>query len=211
LLQLGKRLKELRKARGLSSTEMDTLVGISRNTLRSIESGDPSPSMGSYLRVMSVRGVADELTLLAGDSMRPAPKGSNAVRSVRGKPIIQVTVTADESLHAVQDLQSLALHQAAVDLLKADPALVGKAQATLKRWLEKGSSRSTRLWLEWGKILLNRQWRKALASGLRAQALRQSSPLATILPADTRKQVLDQIAALMKGVVLREAPAEVAS
>lgn len=209
MLQLGNRLKEMRKARELSTTEMSTLVGISRNTLRAIENGDPSPSMGSFVRVMSVLGVAGELAMLAGSTLQPAPKGP--ARSSRRRPPIQITVTVDESLHAVQDLQSMALHQAAVDLLKADPALVGKAQATLRRWLEKGSSRSTRLWLEWEQILLNRQWRKALASGQRAQTLRQSSPLVTILPADTRKQVLDQIAALKKGVVLREAPAEVAS
>ncbi|MCM3565389.1 helix-turn-helix transcriptional regulator [Hydrogenophaga intermedia] len=208
LLRLGNRLKEMRKARELSTTEMSKLVGISRNTLRAIENGDPSPSVGSFVRVMSVLGVAGELAMLAGDKMQPAPKG--AARSSRGKPTIHVTATADQSLHAVQDLQSLALHLAAVDLLKADPAMVGKAQATLKRWLEKGSSRSTSLWLEWEQILLNRQWRRALASGQRAQALRQSSPLVTILPADTRKQVLDQIAALKKGVVLHEAPAEVA-
>ncbi len=209
LSQLGSRLKEMRKARGLSTTEMCALVSISRNTLRAIENGDPSPSMRSFVRVMSVLGGAGELALLAGGGMQPGPRGSTTARSSLRKPTIYVTVTADESLHAVQDLQSLALHQAAVDLLKANPALVGEAQATLKRWLEKGASRSTRHWLEWEQILLNRQWRKALASGQRAQALRQSSPLVTVLPPHTRKQVLDQVAALKKGVVFQKETAEV--
>ena len=38
----------------------------------------------------------------------------------------------------------------------------------------------------------------------RAQELRQSSPLVTILPQEARNLVLDQIAALKKGVILGE-------
>jgi transcriptional regulator with XRE-family HTH domain len=201
LLQLGDRLKRLRKARGLSTTAMAERVGISRNTLRAIENGDPSPSMGSFVRVMSVLGVAGELALLAGDSMLLAPKGTAAARVQRGKPVIQITVTADDSRHAVQDLQSLALHEAAVELVKADPSLILKAQETLGKWMEKPGSRSSDLWMEWGEILYARNWRKVLAKSRHAQELRQSSPLVTVLTPDARKQVLDQIAALKKGVV----------
>ena len=114
LRQLGDRLRHLRKAQGLGTVEMASRVGISRNTLRAIENGDPAPSIGSYLRVMSVLGVSGELALLASDSIRqPAPQGSAAATSRRLKPVVQVTITADPSRHTVQDLQSVALHQAA--------------------------------------------------------------------------------------------------
>lgn len=66
LLQLGDRLRRLRKAQGLSAVQMAARCGMTRNTLRAVESGDPAPSMGTYLRVMSVLGVSGELALLTG-------------------------------------------------------------------------------------------------------------------------------------------------
>ena len=206
LLQLGDRLRQLRKAQGWGTVEMASRVGISRNTLRDIENGNPAPSIGSYLRVMSVLGVSGELALLAGDGViQPAPVGSAAARSRRINSVVQVIVAADPSRHTVQDLQSVALHQAAVDLVKVNPALLVKAEQTLARWMAKGPSRSNSLWLQWEAILHNRQWRKVLAYNRRAQELRQSSPLVTILPKETRNLVLDQIAALKKGVVMGKA------
>lgn len=71
LLQLGDRLKRLRKAQGIGTVEMAARAGISRNTLRAVESGDPAPSIGTYLRVMSALGLSGELALLAGDTMQP--------------------------------------------------------------------------------------------------------------------------------------------
>ncbi len=45
LLQLGDRLKRLRKARGFGTVEMAKRAGVSRTTLTAVESGDPSPSI----------------------------------------------------------------------------------------------------------------------------------------------------------------------
>ncbi len=45
LLQLGDRLKRLRKARGCGTVEMAKRAGVSRTTLTAVESGDPSPSI----------------------------------------------------------------------------------------------------------------------------------------------------------------------
>lgn len=202
LLQLGDRLKRLRKAQGLGTVEMAQRVGISRTTLSAIEAGDPAPSIGNYLRVMSVLGIGGELALLAGDVMHPAPAGSAAARSRRPRPIVQVTVSADESRHQAQDLQSLALHEEAVRLVRSDPALLQQAQDTLERWLSMGNSRSSSLWREWQDILSQGKWRKALGRTRRAQELRQASPLTPILPAQIRQQVLDQVSGLKRGVVL---------
>lgn len=202
LLQLGDRLKRLRKAQGLSAVEMAKRVGISRTTLSAVEAGDPGPSIGTYLRVMSVLGISGELALLAGDTLQPAPPGSAGARSRRARPVVQVLVSADESRHEIQDLQSLALHEEAVRLIRSDPALLHQAEETLQRWLLSGNSRSSGLWKEWEDILGNGKWRKVLGRTRRAQELRQASPLTTVLPDPVRKSILDQVRGLKKGVML---------
>lgn len=202
LLQLGDRLKHLRKAQGVGTVEMSTRVGISRMTLSAVEAGDPGPSIGTYLRVMSALGISGELALLAGDALQPAPAGSAAAQSRRRRPMVQVRVTADESRHQAQDLQSLALHEEAIRLIRSDPALLPQAQATLERWLSAGNSRSSSLWREWQDILRQGQWRKVLGRTRRAQELRQASPLTTLLPESLRQHVLAQVSELKKGVLL---------
>ncbi len=202
LLQLGDRLKRLRKAQGLGTVEMARRADMSRTTLAAVEAGDPGPSIGTYLRVMSVLGVSGELALLAGDALQPAPAGSAAARSRRGRPVVQLLVSADESRHRVQDLQSLALHEEAVRLVRTDEALLRRARDTLARWLSAGQSRSTSLWREWDDILAHGKWRKVLGRTRRAQELRQASPLVTVLPDDVRQGILDQVSALRKGIVL---------
>lgn len=202
LLQLGDRLKRLRKSQGLGTVEMAKRAGISRTTLGSVEAGDPGPSIGTYLRVMSVLGISGDFALLAGDALQPGPAGTAAARSRRARPIVQVTVSADPSHHQVQDLQSLALHEEAIRLARADPAIVQQAQNTLQRWLAAGNSHSTGLWQEWQDILRHSKWRKVLARTRRAQELRQASPLTAVLPDEVRQSVLDQVAKLRQGLVI---------
>ena len=202
LLQLGERLRRLRQAQGLGTVEMAARVGVTRNTLRAVETGDPTTAIGTYVRVMSVLGVNAELALLAGDSIVPAPAGSAAARSRRAAPVVQVRVSAEGEAHRAQDLQSMLLHEEAVRLAKADPALVQRARATVERWLARGDSRSADLWREWLKILEAGAWRKVLGSTRRAQQLRQASPLVTLVPAEVREDVLSQMSRLRKGVEL---------
>lgn len=202
LLQLGDRLKRLRKAQGLGTVEMAARAGIARNTLRAVEAGDPAPAIGTYLRVMSILGISGELALLAGDTLQPPPADSAAARSRRAAPIVQVRVSADDASHRLQDLQSLALHEEAVRLAKANPALLLQAQDTVKRWLATGDARSASLWREWQRILAAGTWRKALGRTRHAQQLRQASPLVTILPEAVRQRILKQVSNLKKGIVI---------
>ena len=208
LLQLGDRLKRLRKAQGLGTVEMAKRAGISRTTLSSVESGDPGPAIGTYLRVMSVLGISGELALLAGDALQPGPPGTAAARSKRARPVVQVTVSTDDTRHQVQDLQSLALHEEAIRLARSEPEFLLRAQDTLDRWLASGSSRSMGLWQEWQEILRGAKWRKVLGRTRRAQDLRQASPLTAVLPAQVRQGVLDQVGKLRKGVVLGDSGAQ---
>jgi transcriptional regulator with XRE-family HTH domain len=202
LLQLGDRLKRLRKAQGLTTIEMARRVGISRTTLAAVEAGDPAPSIGTYLRVMSALGVAGDLALLVSDTFQPAPPNSAGANTRRGRPQVQVLVRSDSESHQAQDLQSLALHEEAVRWLRTYPELVVQALETLAKWRAKGPSRSDSLWSEWEEILTRQTWRKALGRTKRAQELRQASPLPTVLPDHVRNEVVAQAKALKKGVVI---------
>ena len=200
LLQLGDRLKRLRKSQGLGTVETARRAGISRTTLGSVEAGDPGPSIGTYLRVMSVLGVSDELAcwqaMIAPRALTNS--GSALRRGVRRG----CDGLADESRHQIQDLQSLALHEEAFRLIRANPELLLEARNTLDRWLASGNSRSRGLWQEWQEILRHAKWRKVRGRTRRAQELRQASPLTAVLPDKVRQSVLDQIGELRKGVVL---------
>lgn len=202
LLQLGDRLKRLRKAQGLGTVEMAARAGITRNTLRAVESGDPAPSFGTYLRVMSILGISGELALLAGDTLAPAPADSAAARSRRPAPVVEVRVSAETARHRLQDLQSLALHDEAVRLAKQNPDWVQQARETTERWLTTGDARSAGLWREWLDILAAGRWRRVLGRTRHAQQLRQASPLVTILPEAVRQRILQEVNDLKQGVVI---------
>jgi transcriptional regulator with XRE-family HTH domain len=202
LLQFGDRLRRLRKAQRIGTVDMAERLGISRPTLRAVEAGDPGTAIGTYLRVMSALGIAAELALLSGDILQSPHQGTAAARSRRARPVVQVSVSADEAGHQAQDLQSLALHEEAVRLVRANPELLARAQDALKGWICAGNSRSMGLWREWEDILRDRTWRKVLSRTRRAQELRQASPLVTVLPDAVRRSVLAQVRELKKGVRL---------
>jgi transcriptional regulator with XRE-family HTH domain len=203
LLQLGARLKRARMRQGLTTTEMAGRAGISRMTLSAIEAGEPTPTMGSYLRVMSALQVSKDLVLLVSETLEPPvpEKGKNAPASGR------LVVSASNAKHELQDLQSLMLHQEAVRLMQKKPELVQQALDTLDRWRQSGDSHSRFLWDEWSVILHRRAWRRALSHTKRSKELRQASPLATILPPETRQRILDEVRRLKSGVPLGSLPA----
>ena len=200
LLQLGERLKRARLKRGLTTTEMAHQVGISRVTLSAVEAGEPTPTMGTYIRVMSVLGLSQDLALVGSESLRAAtaqppagPVSSNTV-----------IVSSSDAQHQLQDLQSLMLHEEAVRLLQKNPELIQQALDTLEKWRASGDAHSRFLWDEWSVILHRRAWRRALSHTRRSRELRQASPLATILPAETRQRVLEQVRQLKEGVAVGE-------
>ena len=204
LLQLGDRLRRLRKDAKVSSVELAKRAGVSRTTLYAVEAGDPSPSMGNYLRVMAALGVASDLALVAGDLLRAPPADSAAGRSHRPKPQVSIIVSADNKRHQAQDLQSLVLHELAVDLGKKDPERIKEAQQVLERWMATAGPHSRPLFDKWMAILRNRQWSKVLGRNRNAQELRQSSPLTVLLPKGTREQALESVSRLKAGLVLSD-------
>jgi transcriptional regulator with XRE-family HTH domain len=196
LMQLGARLKFSRKKQGLTTAQLAERAGISRMTLSAIEAGEPTPTMGSYLRVMSVLQVSKDLALLASETLESSAEGLPKKLLAPGR----LVVSASQAKHELQDLQSLVLHQEAVRLMQKQPELVQQALDTLDRWRQSGDSHSRFLWDEWSVILHRRAWRRALSHTKRSKELRQASPLPTILPTATRQQILAEVRRLKNGV-----------
>ncbi len=190
LLQaLGLQLRQHRRTNRLGTVDLAARAGISRNTLRCVEQGDPGTAIGTYLRVMSVLGLQPTLSFKSGSADGDDPAGSEPQA---------LPVAVKRSAHAMQDVQSLALHREAVRHAKSDPTLVAQAQDVLARWLAAGPSATTSLWLEWQHILDARAWRKVLAFTARGQQLRQASPLLTALEPEVRQAILDRVAELKR-------------
>jgi len=72
LQQLGQRLARARQARKLAASALAAELRISRNTLKSAECGDPSVTMGTYLRILSALGMAGDLALVGAAADSPA-------------------------------------------------------------------------------------------------------------------------------------------
>ena len=94
------------------------------------------------------------------------------------------------ALHQEQDARSLALHVAAVSLMRADETCIARALEILARWDTHVSQRSKPLRDEWVRILREKDWTAALAEDERGNQLRQASPCACILPTEQRLAII---------------------
>ncbi|WP_048439189.1 helix-turn-helix transcriptional regulator [Caenimonas sp. SL110] len=193
LIQLGERLRRARKSQGLTAVALAERAGVSRMTLSSVEAGQPAPTMGTYLRVLSALGLSGDLALVASGELGPqAPSAATT----------KVVLPATNARHDIQDLQSLMLHEEAIKLAKKHPELIERALATLEKWRASGDAHSRVLWDEWSVILRRREWRRALARTRRSMELRQASPLTLLLPPATRARILEDVSQLKQAVTL---------
>ncbi|XHS79533.1 helix-turn-helix domain-containing protein [Burkholderiaceae bacterium UC74_6] len=64
---LGLRLRLARDRRKLSSELFAERVGISRETLRRMENGDPAVAIGTFMRALRVLGLDGDIDRLAAD------------------------------------------------------------------------------------------------------------------------------------------------
>ena len=67
LEELGENIRLARLRRKLSAEQVAERAGISRPTLLSIEKGSPSVSIGSFLQVLMVLGLENDLLSVAKD------------------------------------------------------------------------------------------------------------------------------------------------
>jgi len=130
--------------------------------------------------------------LSAAERMRRyrARRRGAGLRSVRS----WVPREAVWSDHRIAEARSLAMHAVAAQLISADPALLARARATLGRWLARYGEHPPAAMREW-QALLALPWPEIAARSTalteEGARLRQSSPLATILPAPTRRRIHD--------------------
>jgi transcriptional regulator with XRE-family HTH domain len=88
LKELGENIRLARLRRRLSATLLAQRAGISRVTLKKVESGDPGSTLGAYAHVLQSLGLAGDLAQVACDDelgrklqdagMRPARSPSKA-------------------------------------------------------------------------------------------------------------------------------------
>ena len=67
LATLGENIKLARLRRKLTAEQVAERAGISRRTLVSVEKGLPSVAMGTYVQVLFVLGLSDDITKVARD------------------------------------------------------------------------------------------------------------------------------------------------
>lgn len=67
LTQLGENILLAYKRRNYTQTLLSERTGLSRTTIRKIEQGDPTVSMGHYVAVLGILGLASDLALVAKD------------------------------------------------------------------------------------------------------------------------------------------------
>jgi len=66
---LGQRLKDARLRRRFSMETVCARADISRPTLYKVENGDPSVAVGSYVQVLRVLGLVEDLSLIAKEDV----------------------------------------------------------------------------------------------------------------------------------------------
>ena len=67
LAQLGERIRLARLRRQLSNAAVAGRAGISRSSLYKVEAGDAGATLGTYLRVLAVLGLENDLNGVAAD------------------------------------------------------------------------------------------------------------------------------------------------
>jgi transcriptional regulator with XRE-family HTH domain len=89
---LGERLRLARLRRQLTTELFAERVGVSRETLRRLEKGDPTIAIGTYLRTLRVLGLEHDIDSVARDDElgrklqdlglpRPRPRGRTRTRT----------------------------------------------------------------------------------------------------------------------------------
>ncbi|WP_426195549.1 helix-turn-helix domain-containing protein [Massilia sp. DWR3-1-1] len=69
LADLGERLRLARRRRSIGTELFAERMGVSRETLRRLENGDPTIAMGTYLRALGVLGLDGDVDAIGRDDV----------------------------------------------------------------------------------------------------------------------------------------------
>lgn len=96
--ELGERIRLARLRRKLSTVLFAERMGVSRETLRRLEAGDPNIALGTYMRALRVLGLDNDIDAVARDDVlgrklqdiaalaaMPRPRGSTSPRGAAAK------------------------------------------------------------------------------------------------------------------------------
>ena len=86
ILALGERLRAARLRRGLSQAMIAERVGITVATLGKLESGNPSTSLATMLRVLQALGFAGDIDRLAADDVQGRMLQDNQLTRAPARP-----------------------------------------------------------------------------------------------------------------------------
>jgi transcriptional regulator with XRE-family HTH domain len=67
--ELGERMRLARLRRKLSTVQFAERMGVSRETLRRLEAGDPNIALGTYMRALRVLGLDKDMYAVAADDV----------------------------------------------------------------------------------------------------------------------------------------------
>ena len=104
LQDFGERLRLARLRRKLSSAVVALRAGISRTSLYKVEKGDPTATLGTYLRVMAVLGLDGDIHALAADDKVGRKLQDLALTTPAAKPRRSRTVEPPATPKALGDL-----------------------------------------------------------------------------------------------------------
>lgn len=103
----GKRLKELRKGKSLSQTELGEILGVSKSSVCCYEAGTRNPSLETIIDLMHLFGVTADYLLGA----------ENLIKVVENDKIQYKTLTSEE----IMFLEELKKNKFVYDILLDDP------------------------------------------------------------------------------------------
>ena len=86
----------------------------------------------------------------------------------------------------------LEIHQEAVRLLEVNPALSAIPLEVMQRWSDKSRLSSHPRLQQWKDLIRKSQWTQFLADTDAGDELRRGSPVAFVVPAETRLRILER-------------------
>ena len=108
--ELGERMRLARLRRKLSTVLFAERMGISRETLRRLEAGDPNIALGTYMRALRVLGLDKDIDIVARDDVlgrklqdvaalgsMPRPRAPTSHRAAAAKAAKAAKAAEDDS------------------------------------------------------------------------------------------------------------------